>query len=198
MLGSYLANKLRCLDTKTVLLVISESSFTPCLELRGHPTTMWTKLYTILTTYRLPEWTTGDILHTLFMWPSMYFLLITYPHLIVHVVIEWLTAILYCLWCTLITTYSLIQFKGYNSKFKFLDGVQFRKYFISLLAFYLIIWLMKSPKNFEKTSILKIWWLVFFRDGKTHFGEIPLKSYIFRHDKNWFSPILPHNIYFSH
>ena len=52
--------------------------------------------------------------------------------------------------------YSLIQFKGYNSKFKFFDGVQFRKYFISLPAFYLIIWLMESPKNFEKTSILKI------------------------------------------
>ena len=52
--------------------------------------------------------------------------------------------------------YSLIQYKGYNSKFKFLDDVQFRKYFISLPAFYLIIWLMKSPKNFEKTSILKI------------------------------------------
>ena len=52
--------------------------------------------------------------------------------------------------------YSLIQYKGHNSKFKFFDGVQFRKYFISLPAFYLIIWLMESPKNFEKTSILKI------------------------------------------
>ena len=52
--------------------------------------------------------------------------------------------------------YSLIQYKGYNSKLKFFDGEQFRKYFISLPAFYLIIWLMKSPKNFEKTSILKI------------------------------------------
>ena len=51
---------------------------------------------------------------------------------------------------TITPTYSLIQFKGYNSKFKFLDGVQFRKYFISLPAFYLIIWLMESPKNFEK------------------------------------------------
>ena len=51
--------------------------------------------------------------------------------------------------------YSLIQYKGYNSKFKFFDSVQFRKYFISLPAFYLIIWLMESPKNFEKTSILK-------------------------------------------
>ena len=52
--------------------------------------------------------------------------------------------------------YSLIQYKSYNSKLKFFDGVQFKKYFISLPAFYLIIWLMKSPKNFEKTSISKI------------------------------------------
>ena len=94
--------------------------------------------------------------------------------------------------------YSLIQYKGYNFKLKSFDGAQFRKYFISLPAFYLITWLVKSPKNFEKTSFLKIWWLVFFRGVKTHFGEILLKSYIFRHDKNWFSPILPHNIYFSH
>ena len=93
--------------------------------------------------------------------------------------------------------YTLIQYKGYTSKFKFFDGVQFRKYFISLPAFYLIIWLMKSPKNFEKTSILKIWQLIFFRAVKTQFGEISLKSCIFRQDKNWFSPILPHYIYFS-
>ena len=53
-------------------------------------------------------------------------------------------------------SYSLIQYKGYNSKFKFFDDLEFRKYFISLPAFQLIIWLMKSPKNFEKTSILKI------------------------------------------
>ena len=33
--------------------------------------------------------------------------------------------------------YSQIQYKGYNSKSKFFDGVQFRKYFISLPAFYL-------------------------------------------------------------
>ena len=52
--------------------------------------------------------------------------------------------------------YSLIQYKGHNSKFKFFDGLQFRKYFISLPAFYLTTWLMKSPKNSEKTSILKM------------------------------------------
>ena len=46
--------------------------------------------------------------------------------------------------------YSLIQYKGYNSTFKFFDGVRFGKYFISFPAFYLIIWLMKSQQNFEK------------------------------------------------
>ena len=67
--------------------------------------------------------------------------------------------------------YSLIQYKSYNSKLKNFDGVQFRKYVISLPAFYLIIWLMKLPKNFEKTSILKIWQLDFFCGIKTGFGE---------------------------
>ena len=31
-----------------------------------------------------------------------------------------------------------------------------KKYFIFLLAFYRIMWLMISPKNFEKIAILKI------------------------------------------
>jgi len=36
------------------------------------------------------------------------------------------------------------------------NGETFRNYFISSPAFYLIIWLMASPKNFEKIAILKI------------------------------------------
>ena len=36
-------------------------------------------------------------------------------------------------------SYSLIHYKGCDSNFKFFDGVQIRKYFISLPAFYLII-----------------------------------------------------------
>ena len=91
--------------------------------------------------------------------------------------------------CLVFMWYSLIQYKGYNSKLKIFDGVQFRKYFISLPAFYLIIWLMKSPKNFEKTSILKIWQLVFFRCVKTHFGEIPLKSGMTKIDFHQYCPI---------
>ena len=35
--------------------------------------------------------------------------------------------------------------------------------FIFIPAFYLIIWLMTSPKNFEKIAILKIWQLFFFK-----------------------------------
>ena len=46
------------------------------------------------------------------------------------------------------------------------------KYFISLPAFYLIMWLMISPKNFEKIVILKIWQLVFFWGVKIHFGKL--------------------------
>ena len=34
--------------------------------------------------------------------------------------------------------------------------------FISIPAFYLIMWLMAPPKNFEKIAILKKWQLVFF------------------------------------
>ena len=47
---------------------------------------------------------------------------------------------------------------------------------IFLPAFYLIIWLIASPKNFEKIAILKIWQLVFFWGVKTYFS-------IFRHEK---------------
>ena len=55
-----------------------------------------------------------------------------------------------------------------------------KKYFIFLPAFYPIMCLMKSPKNFEKIVILKIWPLVSFWGVKTHLGEIPLKRCIFR------------------
>ena len=44
----------------------------------------------------------------------------------------------------------------------FLFSKKFRKYLILLLAFYLIMWLMKLPKNFEKIAILKIGELVSF------------------------------------
>ena len=46
---------------------------------------------------------------------------------------------------------------------------------ISLPEFYLIIWLMTSPKNFEKIPILKTWQLVFFWGIKTYFGILPQK-----------------------
>ena len=85
-----------------------------------------------------------------------------------------------------------------RSQFTFLFSKKFRKYFILLPAFYLIMWLMKSPKSFEKIAILKIWQLVFFLGVKTYFGILPLKWCIFRHGKNWFSQIFPCNSYWSH
>ena len=45
---------------------------------------------------------------------------------------------------------------------------------ISLPEFYLIIWLMRSPKNFEKIPILKTWQVDFFWGIKTYFGKMML------------------------
>ena len=53
---------------------------------------------------------------------------------------------------------------------KFLLMKSYEKYFIFLPAFYLIMWLMISPMNFEKIAIFKIRQLVFFWGGKIHFG----------------------------
>ena len=63
-----------------------------------------------------------------------------------------------------------------------------KKYLIFLPAFYLIMCLMISPKNFEIIALLKIWQLVSFWNVKTHFGEIHLKRCIFR---NFFFIFLP-------
>ena len=70
--------------------------------------------------------------------------------------------------------------------------------FIFLPAFYLIIWLMPSPKNFEKISILKIWQLVFYWNVKICFGKFLPKWCIFRHGKILFSQIMPFNSNYSH
>ena len=43
--------------------------------------------------------------------------------------------------------------------------------FISLPAFYLLICLMKTPKNFEKSAIFEIWQLVSFWGVKIHLEE---------------------------
>ena len=65
--------------------------------------------------------------------------------------------------------------------------------FIFLPAFYWIIWLIKSRKNFEKISILKIWQLFFFWSVKIYFGKLLLKWCIFSHRKISFSQIMPFN-----
>ena len=70
---------------------------------------------------------------------------------------------------------SLIHKKSDKSLFTISIGETSRNYLIILLVYYLIMWLMKSPKNFEKIAILKIWQLVSFWGGKTHFGKTPLK-----------------------
>ena len=46
----------------------------------------------------------------------------------------------------------------------------YSKCLILLPAFYLIMWLMKSPKSSEKIAILEIWQLVSFLGVKTYFG----------------------------
>ena len=60
-------------------------------------------------------------------------------------------------------------------------------YFIFVPAFYLIICLMKTPKNFEKIANLKIWELVSFWGVKSHFGKLALKWCIFRQEKKYFN-----------
>ena len=45
---------------------------------------------------------------------------------------------------------------------QFFINEMYKKYFICLPAFYLIIFLMKSPKNFEKISIFEMCQLVSF------------------------------------
>ena len=68
-------------------------------------------------------------------------------------------------------SYSLNTYKCHKSNIKNLLMKSSDIVFIFLPAFYLIIWLMTSPKNFEKIAILKMWQLFFFWDVKTLFGE---------------------------
>ena len=84
--------------------------------------------------------------------------------------------------------------KQYKFKFNILFNKKFKNWFYFLSAFYLIMWLMASSKNFEKLAVLKKWQLVFFWDVKAYFGETPLKWCIFRHGKNWVSQIFSCNI----
>ena len=57
-----------------------------------------------------------------------------------------------------------------NSIFCFIKSSEI--VFIFLPVFYLIIWLIASPKNFEKIAILKIWQLVFFWGVKIYLGKL--------------------------
>ena len=51
------------------------------------------------------------------------------------------------------------------------NGETFRNNLIFLPAYFLIMWFMRSPKNFVKIAILKIWQLISFCCVKTHFGK---------------------------
>ena len=59
-------------------------------------------------------------------------------------------------------------------------------HFIFLPVYYLIMWVMKTSKNFGKIAILKIWELISLWDVKTYFGKLALKWCIFRHEKKIF------------
>ena len=74
----------------------------------------------------------------------------------------------------------------------------FRNHFLFLPAYSLIIYVMRSPVNFEKIAILKIWQLVTFIGGKTHFGKTVLKLCIFMHEKYCCLPIKLSNSYHSY
>ena len=78
-------------------------------------------------------------------------------------------------------SYTLILYKCHKSNFNKCINEKFRNFFLP--ALYLIMYLMKPWKNFEKIAILKIWELVYFWGVKTHFGKLPLKWCIFRHEK---------------
>ena len=69
---------------------------------------------------------------------------------------------------------------------------------IFLPAFYMIMWLMASPNNFEKIATLKKWLLVFYWCVKTYFGEMPLKLCIFRHDIFYLYQYFSSNSYCSY
>ena len=67
--------------------------------------------------------------------------------------------------------YRPIENERDNVYSKFLLMKSSKKYLIFSSACYLIIWLMRSPKNFGKIDILNILQLVFLSGVKTHFGK---------------------------
>ena len=66
------------------------------------------------------------------------------------------TAYIFSKICPIIIIYSLNTYKCHKSNIKILLMKSSEIVFIFLPAFYLIVWLMTSPNNFEKIFILKI------------------------------------------
>ena len=62
--------------------------------------------------------------------------------------------------------------------------VKHSDFLIFLPAYSLIMWFMRSSKNFEKIAILKISELVSFWSVKTYFSKTPQKWCIFRHEQD--------------
>ena len=58
--------------------------------------------------------------------------------------------------CQPVVIPSLSLLKGHKSKFTIVNGETFRNNFIFLPAYSLVIWFMRSSKNFVKIAILKI------------------------------------------
>ena len=79
--------------------------------------------------------------------------------------------------------FSYLKVTKVNSKILLMKSL--KKYFIFLPAFYLVLCLMEAPKNFWKIVILKRGELVSFWGVKNHFGKLPMKWCIFRHNKIW-------------
>ena len=57
-----------------------------------------------------------------------------------------------------------------------------QKLFYFFTCIFLMRWLMRPSKNFEKGAILHVSEMVSFWGGNMHFGKTPLKLCIFRHD----------------
>ena len=60
------------------------------------------------------------------------------------------------------TVQRLATLKGHKSKFTIVKGETFRNYFIFSPAYSLIMWFIRSSKNFVKIAILKICQLISF------------------------------------
>ena len=86
----------------------------------------------------------------------------------------------YLLW-SIVCSY--IKVTKVNSKMLLMKSS--KKDFVFLPAFYLVMCLMKAPKNFWEIVIVKAQELVYFWGLKTRFGKLLIEWCIFRHNAIW-------------